>query len=306
MSEASFAEMIEQLDERRAGLITTDDSPGLYAESLADSVFSINHTSLPDCLTCGACCAYFHQVAVLDVDATPRRLTWAVWDAEAVAGPKTYWLRREPHQGHCLALTGSVGQQARCAIYELRPNSCRAFEAGSDRCRAVRRAYGLEPPLSETERTERAEQGRAETAGDELDRLEALASRRAASFHGREKIILLVEMIDYNRARLAEIFREAQRLHALLAEKGIASAVANGARHVEAISEEAQAVMQAIARLPAIVCAEPLNQAAAEEINRDLLAAAAQSQTALTRASRWLMALGEVVFATFEMWVGST
>jgi uncharacterized protein len=306
MSEAAFAQMMEQLGERRAGLVVADDRPGLYAEALAESIYSADQTNLPDCLTCGACCAYFHQVAVLDMDAMPRRLTWAVWDAQEVAGPKTHWLRREPQRGHCIALTGSVGQQARCVIYELRPNSCRAFEAGSDRCHAVRRAYGLEPPPSEIERSELARRAKAETCGDEMNQLEVLASRDAASFHGREKISLLVEMTDYNRARLAEIFQEAQRLHALLTDKGIASAAANGARHVEAINEEAQAVTSALARLPVMECAEPLDQASVEKINRDLLAAAAQSQTALTRASRWLLALGEVVFATFEMRVGST
>src|SRR5436853_2194700 len=181
MSEAIFAEMIEQLGQRRAGLVAADEGPGLYAETLAESLFAANPTDVPDCLTCGACCAYFHQVMVLDSDPTPRRLTWTVWDAEEIAGPKTRWLRRESLEGHCVAFAGNVGQHARCAIYELRPNSCRAFEAGSDRCRAVRRVYGLEPPLSEIERTEHAERIKADAGSRELNQVETLASRAAAS-----------------------------------------------------------------------------------------------------------------------------
>jgi hypothetical protein len=111
-------------------------------------------------------------------------------------------------------------------------------------------------------------------------------------------------MIDYNCAKLAEIFREAQRLQALLAEKGIDSVAIDSARRVNAIYEEAQAVTLALRRLPGIENTELPDEAEIEKLNRDLLDVAAQSQMALTRASRWLVALGEVVFATFEMHAG--
>src|SRR5689334_9359892 len=84
MNEAAFAEMIEQLDRRRAQVLVTDEEVGLYAETLAESVFTESSSALPDCQTCGACCAFFHQIAVLDSDPTPRRLTWAVWNDEAI------------------------------------------------------------------------------------------------------------------------------------------------------------------------------------------------------------------------------
>lgn len=299
MSEATFAELIDQLGRRRAGLIETGEGPGLDAETLDESRFSAGESSPPDCLTCGACCAYFQQIAVLDSDPTPRRLAWTVWDAEAIAGPKTHWLRREPHQGCCIAFNGRVGRQSFCAIYEVRPHSCRAFAAGSDRCRAVRRLYGLEPPLSEVEQMARAQRIKAD-AGDELAEVEALASQNAAGLGEREKAGLLGKMIDYNGVKLAEIFREAQRLHALLAEKGVAPAT-NGAGQVSAIDREALAVAAALAPLPAIEGVESLSEIEVAKLNGDLLAVAAQSQAALGRASRWLLALGEVVFATFEM-----
>lgn len=301
MSEATFAEVLERLARRRARAVVSDEGPGLYSETVAESRFSAKQTGVPDCLTCGACCAYFYQVAVLDIDPTPRRLTWAVWETEAVAGPKTRWLRREPLEGQCIAFAGRVGEQASCAIYELRPNSCRAFEAGSDRCHGARRVYGLEPPLSEIERIDHAERMQRDADDDAMDQVEALASRAGASFSAREQLRLLSDMIDYNRARLIAILREARRLQALLAEKGNAATAASATRHLNAINAEVQAVASAIARRSAIQYSEPPGEAQAEEMNRDLLAVAGQSQMALTRASRWLLALGALVSATFEL-----
>jgi uncharacterized protein len=248
LSEASFREMLAHLGRRRAGVVAADEMPGLYAETLSESVFGAGEMGVPDCLTCGACCAYFHQIAVLDYDPTPRRLTWAVWDDGDIAGPKTRWLRREPDRGHCVAFAGSVGHDARCAIYELRPHSCRAFEAGSDRCRAVRRAYGLEPSLSAAERTGHAARLQAD-AGDELRQVEALTERAAASFDEEEKMSRLGEMIEYNGARLAAILREAERLEALLAGKAVLALAENAARHVNAIREEARVITLAAVRL---------------------------------------------------------
>ena len=34
----------------------------------------------------------------------------------------------------CAALTGTVGQQVACGIYEWRPSPCREFEEGSHAC----------------------------------------------------------------------------------------------------------------------------------------------------------------------------
>jgi len=301
MNEAHFAEMLAQLGQQRAGMVAADEATDRLAETVAESLFELRAEAAPDCLACGACCAFFHQIAVLDCDPTPRRLTWMVWDAGDISGPKTRWLRREPHQGHCVAFTGSVGEQARCAIYELRPTSCRAFEAGSDRCRAVRRAYGLEPPMTELERVEYAKRFGADDLSAELNHVETLNDREAASFSGREKLTLLGEMIGYNRARLTEIFREAERLQSLLVGKGSTAIATDAARRVNAINLELQAVTAAIARLPLIESLESFDDAQIEKASRDLLEVATQSQAALERAGRWLAALGEEVFATFAM-----
>jgi Fe-S-cluster containining protein len=45
--------------------------------------------------------------------------------------------------GRCIALREDAGGSG-CSIYEVRPDICREFEAGSPDCRAARRRRGLE------------------------------------------------------------------------------------------------------------------------------------------------------------------
>lgn len=49
----------------------------------------------------------------------------------------------------CVALSGTLGEQVACTIYELRPTPCREFEVWevdgevNVRCQSLRLAYGL-------------------------------------------------------------------------------------------------------------------------------------------------------------------
>lgn len=43
----------------------------------------------------------------------------------------------------CAALTGKVGAQVGCGIYEWRPSPCREFAEGSDACNRARSRHGL-------------------------------------------------------------------------------------------------------------------------------------------------------------------
>jgi Fe-S-cluster containining protein len=43
----------------------------------------------------------------------------------------------------CVALTGKVGCDVGCSIYNNRPNACRAFAAGSTLCLEARAAAGI-------------------------------------------------------------------------------------------------------------------------------------------------------------------
>jgi hypothetical protein len=45
-------------------------------------------------------------------------------------------------------LNGQLQKNVSCGNYEQRPQVCRDFEAGSDKCHALRRMYGMEPDLT--------------------------------------------------------------------------------------------------------------------------------------------------------------
>jgi len=98
------------------------------------------------CTSCGACCASF-------------RVDFSVFEHEEHGGPvpaglatpitdHTCRMRGTDHVPiRCAALTGQVGQQVGCGIYEWRPNPCREFSEGSDACKRARARHGL-PPLA--------------------------------------------------------------------------------------------------------------------------------------------------------------
>ena len=93
---------------------------------------------------CGACCASF-------------RVDFSVHETEDMGGSvpqglvvevtgHTARMRGTDHSPpRCAALTGRLGQQVACGIYEWRPSPCREFEDGSDACQRARRRHGLAP-----------------------------------------------------------------------------------------------------------------------------------------------------------------
>ena len=118
---------------------------GRLAESVVDSPAGI----IPDCRTCGACCAFYTCVAVEETDCVPRSHYWKIGGRGSSPAPiARRQLRRDPVTNHCVGLEGEIGSAVRCGIYSRRPAACRGFEAGSDQCHAARRAFGLEPPLT--------------------------------------------------------------------------------------------------------------------------------------------------------------
>jgi Fe-S-cluster containining protein len=126
--------------------------PQLLTENLsakaANNIVTPAGTPVPDCMTCGACCAVMPCVGVppnLDLD---PELYWDI-TTEANGGEIVVdrYLRRSGETLICSALDFTETSVA-CSIYESRPQMCRDFEAGSDRCHALRRAVGLEPFLS--------------------------------------------------------------------------------------------------------------------------------------------------------------
>lgn len=98
------------------------------------------------CTSCGACCCYFR------VDFSAYELESAggsVPDGLAVeVNGNTARMRGTDHVPiRCAALTGKLGAQVACGIYEWRPSPCREFEEGSEACNRARSRHGL-PPLT--------------------------------------------------------------------------------------------------------------------------------------------------------------
>lgn len=126
--------------------------------AVAENIITPKTDAIPDCVTCGACCAFLSCVAVKPTDSTPADFVWEITNETRDGGAITVdrFMRRTGDEFACVALDGQLGEQVGCRIYPERPQVCREFEAGSDKCRALRRAYQIEPELDEARRLEAA------------------------------------------------------------------------------------------------------------------------------------------------------
>jgi uncharacterized protein len=127
---------------RSANVITPPDAP------------------VPDCLACGACCAAMPCVGVRPSE-DDRLSAEEYWDI-TIRGRENEitvdrYLRRDAETLVCAFLQNEPGKPTACKIYERRPRMCHDFDAGSDKCHALRRAYGIEPFLSLDEMSEALE-----------------------------------------------------------------------------------------------------------------------------------------------------
>jgi len=102
---------------------------------------------VPDCLTCEACCTFLFAVGVKPTDDAPPENVWNVTDESGEIIVDSY-LKRDAETLFCTALERTADGTMPCGIYEKRPQTCRNFEAGSDKCHALRRIYGYEPFLT--------------------------------------------------------------------------------------------------------------------------------------------------------------
>lgn len=98
---------------------------------------SVTRSAASPCQTCGACCAYSAAWPrfSLEDDAALGRIP-ARFVATDGSG-----MRCEGER--CSALIGEVGTSTRCAIYEARPDVCRACQPGDEECNIARRARNL-------------------------------------------------------------------------------------------------------------------------------------------------------------------
>ncbi len=134
-------------------------SPQILTQDLSKRVASNVITPfdevVPDCATCGGCCAAFVCVDAAPTDKISAEDSWNIYGkGKNNDYPVERLIRRKEDDFSCVALEGEIGKKVSCRIYEDRPLTCQDFEAGSDRCHAVRRAYGIEPFLSSMEMSE--------------------------------------------------------------------------------------------------------------------------------------------------------
>jgi uncharacterized protein len=89
------------------------------------------------CQSCGACCSFsaewprFSLEAEVDIGRIPGAL---VDDARG---------RMRCNGNRCSALVGKVGVATSCAIYDRRPDVCKACMPGDGACRSARQHFGL-------------------------------------------------------------------------------------------------------------------------------------------------------------------
>ena len=142
--------------------LVTEDLPTKTSQNIVTPA----DTPIPDCLPCGACCGAMICVAVSPTDETDAEHYWDITTA-GERGEITVdrYLRRNGETLACANLGGSIGESVACQIYEQRPQMCRVFEAGSDKCHAIRRAYGIEPFLTLEEMMTGLQKLKAENAG---------------------------------------------------------------------------------------------------------------------------------------------
>lgn len=126
--------------------------PQLLTDNLsikvAKNVVTPPDTPIPDCLTCGACCGALPYVGVRPDERVAAEDFWDVVSESDEEIVIDRFVRRNSENFACIALDGNIGEKVSCRIYENRPRMCHLFEAGSDKCHAIRRAFGFEPFLS--------------------------------------------------------------------------------------------------------------------------------------------------------------
>ena len=110
-------------------------------------------TTLHPCQQCGACCAkwrvqfYWREAEKSDSShPVPSGFFEELSDQmRAMQGTTA------KHRPRCVALSGRIGEEVGCRIYESRPSPCRAFAASFEdgkknpRCDEARIAHGLKP-----------------------------------------------------------------------------------------------------------------------------------------------------------------
>ena len=151
LKKSEFYRRIREFHERKNRQMLTSQLPlHELSRKIESSVVTDPATPIPDCLTCGVCCAFPPIVPVRPHESASLSSYWDVMlDGvdEDVTINRT--LPRSVETGHCSYLEGELKENISCGIYANRPQTCRDFDVGSDKCHAYRRMNGIEPPLTD-------------------------------------------------------------------------------------------------------------------------------------------------------------
>ena len=168
------------------------------ATKVSDNIVTSAITPIPECLTCGACCAFLLCVSVKPTDSTADSYLWKITDKGKLGDTVVdEFMRRNIETAACIALSGEVGEAVGCKIYEDRPQVCREFEAGSDKCHAIRRSYGIEPPLTVEKVLE--SRFRLELRNERQNFAESLLYAKITDHPEKEKLLIIAVMEDGSR-----------------------------------------------------------------------------------------------------------
>ena len=145
-----FYRHIQQLDAQKWGKLLPPQIPlAKLSKRVVDNFVTPPETPAPDCLTCGLCCAFHLVITRNQSVVTEPEMRWDLVTANAQGRELIVdSVIRRRADSSCVFLAGRLQESVSCSNYEQRPRVCREFEAGSDKCHALRRLYGLAQPLT--------------------------------------------------------------------------------------------------------------------------------------------------------------
>lgn len=92
------------------------------------------------CKSCGACCAFFRvSFYWAEGEIMPNDVV------EALTPVYSCMKGTNQKNPRCVMLSGEIGQQVSCTMYEQRSSSCKEVQAGDSQCTKARNAHGLIP-----------------------------------------------------------------------------------------------------------------------------------------------------------------
>ncbi len=155
-SKSEYLEHIRSLDARKPELMFEPQLPlSRLTKRRSENVVTDAAEAVPDCETCGVCCAFALVVPAGKNESEKIPAYLEIYPDDAPDQPPILRIMpRDAENGHCVNLGGELGKRVGCSVYDVRPTACRDFEAGSDRCREYRRMYGIEPQLPEEKAAE--------------------------------------------------------------------------------------------------------------------------------------------------------